>query len=153
MIRRIDHIGLIAASWEEARRVWLETLGFGIAAWKGAGEKGVYFRPERTVNHFVQVGEGETVIEVIVPQDAESGAGRFLARRGPGMHHIGYAVDDVRQEAARLRAAGLRQVDLGDERVQAAFFYPKDLQGVLIELIPYQVPGARLHTGRRARER
>jgi catechol 2,3-dioxygenase-like lactoylglutathione lyase family enzyme len=121
-------------------------MGFTVADWKGAGESGVYFAPERTVNYFVQVGEGETVIEVIVPQDADSGAGRFLNKRGPGLHHIGYAVDDVAEEAARLRKAGLRQVDLGGADVRAAFFYPKDVQGVLTELVPYQVPGARLHT-------
>ncbi|MGI8926004.1 MAG: VOC family protein [Tepidiformaceae bacterium] len=149
MIRRIDHIGLVASSWEEARKVWVGMLGFEIADWKGAGETGAYFAPERTLNYFVQVGDGETVIEVIVPQDAESGAGRLLAKRGPGLHHIGYAVDDVAAEAARLRDAGLRQIDIGP-RAQAAFFYPKDVQGVLTELVPHQVPGARLHTGRAA---
>lgn len=145
MIRRIDHIGLVASSWSEAREVWLGPMGFDIAVWKGAGETGVYFAPERTVNYFVQVAEGETVIEIIVPQDADSGAARFLAKRGPGLHHIGYAVDDVAEEASRLRSAGLRQVDLG-AHVQAAFFYPKAVQGVLTELVPFQVPGLRLHT-------
>ena len=144
MIRRIDHIGLVAASWEEARRTWLTTMGFDISEWKRAGEKGVYFAPERTINYFVQVGDGETVIEVIVPQDGESGAGRYLAKRGPGMHHIGYAVDDVAEEAARLAATGARQVDLGPN-AGAAFFLPKDLQGVLTEFVPFQQPGVRVH--------
>jgi len=147
MIRRIDHIGLVAHSWDEARSIWLPKLGFEVCDWKGAGERGVYFKPERTVNYFIQVGEGETLIEVIVPQDGESGAGKFLAKRGAGMHHIGYAVDDVREEAERLRAAGLREVDLGDPNAQAAFFYPRDVQGVLTELVPYQAPGVRIHTG------
>jgi methylmalonyl-CoA/ethylmalonyl-CoA epimerase len=149
MIRRIDHIGLVAASWAEARDVWLSIMGFEVAGWKGAGETGVFFAPERTVNYFVQVGEGETVIEVIVPQDGESGAGKFLAKRGPGLHHIGYAVDDVHAEAERLRETGLRQIDIGP-RATAAFFYPRDVQGVLTELVPYEVPGARLHTGQAA---
>jgi len=147
MIRRIDHIGLVAHSWQEAREVWLTTMGFDVAEWKGVGERGVFFAPERTVNYFVQVGEGETVIEIIVPQDGESGAGRYLAKRGPGLHHIGYAVDDVHAEADRLRATGARQVDLG-EGAQAAFFYPKDLQGVLTEFVPFEVPGVRVHTAR-----
>ncbi|MBA4180386.1 MAG: hypothetical protein C0506_07350 [Anaerolinea sp.] len=145
MIRRIDHIGLVAASWDDARKIWLPRMGFSVSDWKGAGEKGSYFKPERTLNYFIQVGEGETVIEVIVPQDDKSGAGKFLAKRGPGLHHIGYAVDDVAEEAARLRGEGLTQVDLGDH-VGAAFFYPKDVQGVLTELVPYQTPGARIHS-------
>ncbi len=147
MIRRIDHIGLVAGSWEEARRTWLAQMGFDISAWKGVGEKGVYFAPERTVNYFVQVGEGETVIEVIVPQDAESGAGKYLAKRGPGMRHIGYAVDDVAEEASRLAATGARQVDLGPN-AGAAFCVPKALQGGLPEFVPFQQPGWRVHTRR-----
>lgn len=145
MIRRIDHIGLVARSWEEARAVFLGQMGFDIADWKGAGEKGVYFPPERTVNYFIQVGEGETVVEIIVPQDESSGAARYLAKRGPGLHHIGYAVDDVKAEAKRLRDSGLRQVELSAPAA-AAFFVPKDVAGVLTELVPYETPGARLHT-------
>jgi len=145
MIRRIDHIGLVSHSWEEAREVFLAKMGFDIADWKGAGEKGSYFAPERTLNYFVQVGEGETVVEVIVPQDDTSGAAKFLKKRGPGLHHIGYAVDDVKEEAARLREQGMAQVDLGPN-AGAAFFYPKDAHGVLTEFVPYQVPGQRLHS-------
>lgn len=145
MIRRIDHVGLVARSWEEARGVFLVQMGFEIAGWKGAGEKGVYFAPERTVNYFIQVGEGETVVEIIVPQDDSSGAARYLAKRGPGLHHIGYAVDDVKLEAQRLRDNGLRQVELSAPAA-AAFFLPKDVAGVLTELVPYDIPGGRLHT-------
>lgn len=150
MIRRIDHIGLVAHSWEEAREVLVARMGFPVSSWKGAGERGSYFAPERTLNYFVEVGEGETVIEILVPQDAESGTARFLAKRGPGLHHIGYAVDDVPAEAARLRGTGLREIDLG-EAAQAAFFVPKDVLGVLTELVPHETPGARLHTQRSGR--
>jgi methylmalonyl-CoA epimerase len=145
VIRRIDHVGLVARSWEEARDTWIGRVGFDVAGWKGVGEKGAYFAPERTVNYFIQIGEGETVIEVIVPQDETSGAARFLARRGPGLHHIGYAVDDVPAEAARMRAEGFGQIDIGPNAA-AAFFLPKDVQGVLTEFVPFQVPGARIHT-------
>lgn len=145
MIRRIDHIGLVSNSWEQARDVLLGKMGFPIAEWKGAGEKGVYFAPERTVNYFLQVGEGETVIEIIVPQDETSGAARLLAKRGPGLHHIGYAVDNVEEEARRLVGEGLGRVDLG-AKATAAFFYPRDVHGVLTELVPFETPGLRLHT-------
>ena len=145
MIRRIDHIGLVARSWEEARDIWIPRMGFSVSAWKGNGEQGSYFKPERTINYFFQVGEGETLVEVIVPQDDSSGAARYLAKRGPGLHHIGYAVDDVKAEAARLAATGARQVDLGPN-AGAAFFYPADLAGVLTEFVPFEMPGVRAHT-------
>ena len=145
MIRRIDHIGLVSPSWEQARDVLLDKLGFPIAEWKGAGETGAYFAPERTINYFLQVGEGDTVIEIIVPQDTTSGAARFLAKRGPGLHHIGYAVDDVEVEAKRLSDQGLRRVDLGP-KAGAAFFYPQDIHGVLTEFVPFRTPGVRVHT-------
>jgi methylmalonyl-CoA/ethylmalonyl-CoA epimerase len=145
MIRRIDHIGLVSGSWEEAKQVLLEKMGFPIAEWKGAGDKGSYFAPERTINYFLQVGEGETVIEIIVPQDDTSGAAKYLAKRGPGLHHIGYAVDDVKEEAGRLVGQGLRQVNLGPG-AGAAFFYPRDVHGVLTELVPYRRPELRIHT-------
>lgn len=146
MIRRIDHIGLVSHSWEEARQVFIDKMGFDIADWKGAGETGSYFAPERTLNYFIQVGEGETVVEIIVPQDDTSGAARYLAKRGPGLHHIGYAVDNVKEEAQILRGRGLSQVDLGP-KAGAAFFYPKDVHGVLTELVPYSQPGVRVHRG------
>jgi len=145
MIRRIDHIGLVSPSWEEARDVLLVKMGFPVSDWKGAGEKGSYFAPERTLNYFLQVGEGETVIEIIVPQDDSSGAAKFLAKRGPGLHHIGYAVDDVEGEATRLSGQGLRRVDLGP-KAGAAFFYPREVHGVLTELVPFQAPALRLHS-------
>lgn len=148
MIRRIDHIGLVSPSWQEARDVLLVKMGFPVSDWKGAGEKGTFFEPERTLNYFLQVGEGDTLIEIIVPQDGTSGAARFLAKRGPGLHHIGYAVDSVEDEAARLTAEGLRRIDLGP-RAGAAFFYPSDVHGVLTELVPFQRPGDRLHSQQR----
>lgn len=146
MIRRIDHIGLVAHDWKEARAVFLDKMGFDIAEWRGAGETGSYFAPERTLNYFIKVGEGETVVEIIVPQDDSSGAAKFLAKRGAGLHHIGYAVDDVKAEAERLAGTGMRQVDLGP-KAGAAFFFPKDAMGVLTELVPFRNPEARLHTG------
>jgi methylmalonyl-CoA/ethylmalonyl-CoA epimerase len=148
MIRRIDHIGLVSPSWQEARDVLLVKMGFPVSDWKGAGEKGTFFEPERTLNYFLQVGEGDTLIEIIVPQDGTSGAARFLAKRGPGLHHIGYAVDSVEDEATRLSAEGLRRIDLGPG-AGAAFFFPSDVHGVLTELVPFQRPVARLHSQQR----
>ena len=75
-------------------------------------------------------------------------APRSGAKRGPGLHHIGYAVDDVEEEANRLTGQGLRRVDLGP-KAGAAFFYPQDVHGVLTEFVPYRQPGVRVHTSQR----
>lgn len=147
MFRRIDHIGIVAASWQEARHVFLDLLGFEIEESRGAGEEGRLFVPENTRNYFIQVGEGDTVVEIIVPQDNKSGAARFLERRGPGLHHIGYAVDDVAADAQVLRERGLQQIDLKIPNPTAAFFYPKGTMGVLTELVPVHNRTARIHTG------
>ena len=57
--------------------------------------------PQNTRIYFVKVGLGETLIEILIPQDTVSGIARYLAKRGPGLHHLGYACDDVPAEARR----------------------------------------------------
>jgi len=64
-----------------------------------------------------------------------SGIAKYLARRGPSLHHLGYAVDDVAEDARLLREKGLQQIDLGG-LATAAFFYPKSAMGILTELVP-----------------
>lgn len=148
MFRRIDHIGIVAGSWQEGKDVLLDLMGFEAHPSRGAGDEGTLFKPENTRNYFVQVGEGDTVIEIIVPQDTLSGAAKFLAKRGPGLHHIGYAVDDVPADAKVLEERGLKRIQLSDPNAAAAFFYPKQILGILTELVPNRTPSARLHTGR-----
>ena len=92
------------------------------------------------------VGTGATRVELLQPSGTDSTVQKFLDRRGPGLHHIGYAVDDVEEEAGRLSAQGLRRVDLGPG-AGAAFFYPQDVHGVLTEFVPFRTPGMRAHTG------
>jgi methylmalonyl-CoA/ethylmalonyl-CoA epimerase len=131
LIRRIDHVGLVASDWEEARELLLSTFGFQMSG--DYPETGVVYAPERTRNYFVTVG-GETMVEVLVPEDAHSGVARYLAKRGPGLHHIAYACDDVRGEAQRLVAKGLVALSV-DEQGTAAFFAPRTALGILTELV------------------
>ena len=63
---------------------------------------------------------------------------RWLAKRGPSLHHLGYASDDVQEDARLLRERGLRQIDLGG--IGAPFFYPKDVLGILTEIVPARRP-------------
>ena len=139
MIVGLDHIGIVANSIDEARATLEAKMGFSLAAGTPLPD-GAYFAPEGTHNFMFQVGTGETRIEVLIPVVPEAGAYKYLQRFGPGLHHWGYGCDDVAEEAARLRAQGLRQIDLGGrpdgEKVSVAFFHPKTAGGILTELVP-----------------
>ena len=112
-------------------------LGFSLADSTPLPD-GAYFAPEGTHNYLFQVGAGETRIEVLIPVVSEAGTYRYLQRFGAGLHHWGYACDDV--AAARLRARGMRQIDLGGRpgggSAGVAFFHPKTAGGILTELVP-----------------
>lgn len=136
----IDHIGIVAHTIEAARSVLGDALGLELDEARSNWPHGSYFAPEQTTNYFFQVGGGETQVEVLIPDaDATSGAARFLARKGPGMHHICYACEDVHVEAERLVGNGLREIDVprgaGGLRT-VAFFHPAGTGGILTELVP-----------------
>lgn len=139
MIVRLDHIGVVAHSIDEAMATLTTKLGFPVDE-RTPLPDGAYFAPEGTHNYFFQVGSGETQIEVLVPVVHEAGTYKYLQRFGPGLHHWGYACDDVAAEAARLVANGMRPIDLGQrpggERTGVAFFHPKGAAGILTELVP-----------------
>ena len=84
---------------------------------------------------------GESLVELLEAERADSPIGRFIARRGPGIHHICFAVDDLTGTLERCRAAGIRLVDetprIGAEGKQIAFLHPSTTGGVLIELSEY----------------
>ncbi|MDA0302055.1 MAG: VOC family protein [Chloroflexi bacterium] len=113
MFTRIDHVGLVAYSIEEANAVLGDALGLTIDEQRSQWPTGSELAPEQTFNFFFKVGEGETQVEVLIPaKDATSGVARYLARRGPSLHHICYACEDVHAEAERLRANGLDEIAL-----------------------------------------
>ena len=140
MFTRLDHVGLVAPTIEEAQAILGDTMGLVIDKDRSNWPDGSYFAPEQTYNYFFRVGDGLTVVEVLIPaKDATSGTARYLERRGPGLHHICFACEDVHDEAERLRAAGLAEIDLPrteDGRRTVAFFHPKSTGGVLTELVP-----------------
>jgi methylmalonyl-CoA/ethylmalonyl-CoA epimerase len=143
MILRIDHIGLVARSLEEASDLLLDTLGFTIDTYRTPMPNGIYMARENADIYFIQVGQGDTQLELLLPRDKETGMGRWLDRRGPSVHHLCYLVDDVNGHAAELRGRGLEQIDLGPN-AGAAFFYPRSTMGILVELVDAGTVG-RLH--------
>ena len=137
MIVRLDHIGVVAHSIDEALETLEGKMGFTVSSGTPLPD-GAYFPPEGTHNYMIQVGEGATMIEVLVPVVPEAGTYKYLERFGAGLHHWGYACDDVLVEAERLRSKGLQQIDLGPNHdgAGAAFFHPKSTGGILTERVP-----------------
>ena len=128
MIGRLDHLGLAVTSIAEARRFW-EQLGLAVDHVEEVAQEGVRVAMLRL---------GESRIELLEATSPESPIARFIARRGPGLHHVCLASDDLAGDDARLRAAGFELLrdeptpGAGGSRVQ--FVHPKSAGGVLVEL-------------------
>ncbi|MBU0638176.1 MAG: methylmalonyl-CoA epimerase [Planctomycetes bacterium] len=125
---RIDHLGIAVNSIAEASCFYRDALGLT------CGEGQVV--PEQKVRvQFFQLGEVR--IELLEPTAADSPIARFLAQRGPGLHHIAYHVDDLPATLAALKAAGVRLIDekprAGAHGMKIAFAHPKSTGGVLSE--------------------
>jgi methylmalonyl-CoA epimerase len=128
VIGRIDHVAVAVASIAEARTFW-EALGLVVEAVEEVPGEGV---------RVAMIRCGESRIELLEPTTPESTVGRFLARRGPGLHHLCLASDDVRADDARLRVAGLRllrpEPTRGAGGCWVQFVHPEAAGGVLVEL-------------------
>jgi methylmalonyl-CoA/ethylmalonyl-CoA epimerase len=84
---------------------------------------------------------GDSLVELLEPDESNSPIGKFLAKRGPGIHHICFNVDDIDAMLARCKAHGIQLIDetprIGAEGKRIAFLHPKSTGGVLVELSEY----------------
>jgi methylmalonyl-CoA/ethylmalonyl-CoA epimerase len=124
---RIAHIGIAVRGLEELVPFYRDVLGMPetpLADADGA----------RIVGFLA----GDSVVELLEADTADSPIGRFVAKRGPGIHHVCFAVDDLDGALARCRAAGIRLIDdlprIGAEGKRIAFLHPSATGGVLVEL-------------------
>jgi len=128
-VKRISHIGIAVRSIAESRPFYEETLGLPYE-----GEEEVPSQQVRVA--FFRVGEVR--IELLEPLGEGGNMARFLEKRGPGVHHIAYAVEDLAARLAEIREEGLRLVDRdprpGAHGASIAFLHPRDTGGVLTEL-------------------
>ena len=124
---RIAHIGVAVRSLDEIVPFYRDVLGM----------------PEVELDdsdgaRIVGLAAGEPLVELLEAQSPDSPIGRFVAKRGPGIHHICFAVDDLDGALARCRRAGIRLIDetprLGAEGKRIAFLHPGATAGVLVEL-------------------
>jgi LAO/AO transport system kinase len=126
----VDHIGIAVRSLEAAGRFYRDVLGVEPSAPQHIPDDGV-------IASFVELGE--TRIELLESAGPESAIGRFIERRGEGIHHIAIRVPDVAVSLAAARAAGMALVDAtprrGAHETRIGFLHPKSTHGVLIELV------------------
>jgi methylmalonyl-CoA/ethylmalonyl-CoA epimerase len=127
---RIDHIGVAVADLEAAVALHAETYGMAVAHRETVAEQGV---------EAVLLDVGENHVELLRPLSDDTPVGRFLARRGPGLHHVAYQVPDIAATLDALRAAGVRLIDetprTGIRGSRVAFLHPSSTGGVLTEIV------------------
>ena len=134
MIKNINHIAIIVPELEGALDFWEGALGLKLARTEAVPSEGVDVG-------FLPIGDSN--LELMKPTTTDSGVARFLEKRGPGIHHLCFEVDDIEATLAQLRD---RNVQLINEQPQEghggrkyAFVHPKSTGGVLVEL--YQLSG------------
>ncbi len=130
MPTRIHHIGVAVADLDESIRLYSSALGAQLVH-RATNEK------EGLEAAFLRVGDGE--IELMSALRDDSPIGKFVAKRGPGLHHVAYGVTDLEAALADAREAGLNLIDseprIGMHGTRIAFVHPKSLGGVLTELV------------------
>ena len=113
--------------------VWRDALGLEIDSTEEVAEQGV---------KVCMLDVGDTHVELLEPLGPDTSVGRFLAKRGPGMHHIAIEVKDIRESLAELRNRGARLIDetprVGAGGCLVAFIHPSSTNGVLLELVQHQ---------------
>src|SRR4051812_38476434 len=128
-VKAVNHIGIAVRSIDAHRAFYEGTLG---AVFEGVEEV-----PDQKVRvGFFRVGDVR--LELLEPTDPAGTVAAFLDKRGEGLHHVAYTVDDIEDRIAELKRGGLRMVDdtprPGAHRMRIAFVHPKSTAGVLTEL-------------------
>jgi methylmalonyl-CoA/ethylmalonyl-CoA epimerase len=136
MLQRIDHVGIAVADLDAAIERYRDTFALDVVALETNTEQGVR-------EAMLALGAGATspasYVQLLEPLGDDTPVGRFLARRGEGLHHIGYAVNDVAEELKYLTQQGIELIDQrprhGSMGASIAFLHPRGLHGVLTELV------------------
>jgi methylmalonyl-CoA/ethylmalonyl-CoA epimerase len=127
---RIAHVGLAVSALDQILPFYRDVLGMPQVPLDDADGARI-----------AGVAAGESLVELLEPVSAETPIGRFMAKRGPGIHHICFAVDDIDAMLQRCRDHGIRLIDdtprLGAEGKRIAFLHPSSTAGVLVELSEY----------------
>ena len=127
---KIDHLGIAVRSLSDSLNFYRDALGLELSGTEEVQDQGV---------RVALLPAGESRIELLEPFSEDTPVGRFIARRGEGLHHICYEVDDLASKLVDLRSRGIRLLDgyprRGAEGKLVAFLHPASAYGVLVELV------------------
>lgn len=130
---KLDHIGIATRQLEDGFAIWRDGLGLQVGATEEISDQGV---------RVAMLAIGDTHLELLEPLSPDSVVGRFLAKRGPGIHHLAVEVEDIHASLAALKSKGARLIDekprLGARGCLVAFIHPAATNGVLLELVQHQ---------------
>lgn len=126
---KIDHLGIAVRSISDSLAFYRDALGLELVGTETVDDQGV---------HVALLPVGESRIELLEPVSEETAVGRFIAKRGEGLHHICYEVENLAAKLAELKSRGVRVLDgyprRGAEGKLVAFLHPASANGVLVEL-------------------
>jgi methylmalonyl-CoA epimerase len=130
MFARVDHIGVAVEDLDAALALYERDYEMTLVHREVVSEQGV---------EAVLLDVGENHVELLQPLGPDTPVGKFLAKRGPGLHHVAYQTADIDSELARLKAAGIQLIDetarTGIRNSRVAFLHPKSSGGVLTEIV------------------
>ena len=130
MLQKIHHLGYAVEDLHEASRFYREHFGARIEDPEAVADQGV---------KVIMFRVGESMVELLEPTDPESPVGKFLAKRGEGLHHVAFQVGDIEACLAELGRDGVWLIDeeprVGARGTRMAFVHPKSAHGVLTELV------------------
>ena len=130
MFELIDHVGVAVEDLDRALALYERTFGMPLVHRETVTEQGV----EAVL---LDVGDGH--VELLAPLGPDTVVGRFVAKRGEGLHHVAYRVEDIDATLERLKEAGVELIDaearVGIRQSRVAFLHPRSTGGVLTELV------------------
>jgi methylmalonyl-CoA epimerase len=130
VFNRIDHVGIAVQDIETSLELWRDRFKLDVVHREIVQEQGV---------EALLLDVGENHIELLAPLGPDTPVGKFLAKKGPGMHHIAYQVSDIDATLAALKEAGMALIDeqprIGIRSSRVAFLHPRSTEGVLTEIV------------------
>jgi methylmalonyl-CoA/ethylmalonyl-CoA epimerase len=140
VLTRIDHVGIACHDLEAAIAFYESTFGLAVVSRERNTDQGI----SEAMLRVADAPAGTSYVQLLEPLGPDTPVGRFLARHGEGVHHIGYGVADITAALAAIGATGVRLLDArprhGSMGASIAFLHPKDVGGVLTELVQAAQP-------------